>query len=131
VLVNHRVARHPQGVDATRAHQKEARHGDGLAVYAYVHRRARRDAAEQRNLAGRVNVHLLVLHREPEGPVVATARDEPAPLQRLNVLGDGRLRGDAEVARDLRVGGLVTVALDEARDVFEDLPLPLRPGLHQ
>src|SRR5215213_6171665 len=35
VLVDHRVARHPQGVDATGAHatQEEARDGDGLAVF--------------------------------------------------------------------------------------------------
>jgi hypothetical protein len=46
------------------------------------------------------------------------------------VLGDGRLRGDAEVARDLRVGRLVAVALDEAHDVFEDFPLALRAWLH-
>jgi hypothetical protein len=133
VLVNHRVARHTQRIDAVGADapQKEARHGDGLAVVAYVNRRAGRDAPEQRHLAGRVNVHLLVLHRQPEGTVRAVARDEAATLKRLDVLGDGRLRGDAEVARYLRVGRLVPVALDEARDVFENLPLALCAGLHR
>ena len=63
--------------------------------------------------------------------VVGSSLSAGSPLQGLDMLGDGRLRGDAEVARDLRVGGLVTVALDEARDVFEDLPLALRPGLHR
>jgi hypothetical protein len=46
------------------------------------------------------------------------------------VLGDGSLGGDAEVARDLRVGWLVPMTRDEARDVIQNLFLSLRAWQH-
>src|SRR2546423_5520359 len=132
VFVDHRIALHPQSVNALRpnAPQHEARHANLFHVLNCVDRRTCRDATNQTHFANRICRDLIDAQAEFENSGAMLALDESTFFKRGDMLGDGRFRAHAEVPGDLCVRRLMSVVREKSSDVIEDFFLALGSRQH-
>ena len=131
MLIDHRIAFHPQRIDSFRSHasEQEARHWDRLRIFDDVDWGASSNIAQESDLTKRIAV--INLHRQSKRTVFILASKQTALLKCGNMLGNRCSRLNSEVSGYLRVGRLVTMSLKEAGKVIKYLFLSLSAWEHR
>src|SRR5262249_4287365 len=83
VLIDHRIALYPQGVNTLRSYpaEQKTRHADHLDVFNRINRSAGCNTTEQRYLTNRIGRSLFNFHRQSETPRLMFAFDQAALFQ--------------------------------------------------
>src|SRR6185503_8581081 len=131
VLVDHRIAFHFQRINSlgTNASQEKARYGDRFLIVDYFDRSAGGNSSQQPHFTKGIGI--VNLDRERKRAFLILAFQQTTPLQSSDVFGDRCSRLDAEVSRNLSVGRLVRVPLEEKRDVIQNFFLTLSAWEHK